>query len=112
MVTFHWKTRIFQSEVFLMKVKYTIDAYESLIGLLDFIESHHTQGAGIRWFDRYEKYLKKSLIKPEQIRKCNNETFHKLKMRCIYFNEWIIAFSIHEDFILIESLLHKSRIKD
>ena len=57
MAAFHWKMHTSQSEVYLMKVNYTIDAYESLIGLLDFIESHNTQGAGIRWFDRYEKYL-------------------------------------------------------
>ena len=95
-----------------MKVRYTIDAYETLVGLLEFIEKYNTQGAGIRWFDRYEKHLNKSLINPSQIRICNNETFHKLKLRCIYFNDWIIAFSIHRDFILIESLLHKTRIKD
>ena len=95
-----------------MKINYTIDAYETLIGLLDFIESHNSQGAAIRWFDRYENYLKKILINGSQQRVCNNATFYKLKLRCIYFNDWVIAFSIHEDFILIEALLHKSRITD
>ena len=37
-----------------MKVRYTFDAYELLVGILGFIERHNTEGAGIRWFDRYE----------------------------------------------------------
>lgn len=95
-----------------MKVRYTVDAYETLVSLINFIERYNTHGAGIRWFDRYENHLKKILIRPSDIRICINKTFHKLKLRCIYFNDWVIAFSIHADFILIESLLHKSRIKD
>ncbi len=35
-----------------------------------------------------------------------------LNLRCIYFNDWIIAFTVHVDFVLIEAILHKSRITD
>ena len=34
------------------------------------------------------------------------------RWRCIYYNEWVIAFSVHENTILIEALLHKLRISD
>jgi len=43
---------------------------------------------------------------------CHKATFKKFNLLCIYFNDWLIAFSIHENFILIEALLHKSRITD
>ncbi|MEO8821134.1 MAG: hypothetical protein ABI267_04835 [Ginsengibacter sp.] len=43
---------------------------------------------------------------------CYNATFKKLNLRCVYFNDWLIAFSIDENFILIEAILHKSRITD
>ncbi len=102
-----------QSEkVLVQKIKYTIDAFASLTSLINFIEAKNTEGAGIRWLERYENNLKNAFASANKKRLCNNATFKKLNLRCIYFNEWLIAFSIHEDYILIEALLHKSRITD
>ena len=102
-----------QSEKVLMQeIKYTTDAFASLTSLINFIEAKNTEGAGIRWLEHYEIYFKKALVNATQKRLCNNAAFKKLNLRCIYFNDWLIAFSIHKDFILIEALLHKSRITD
>ena len=95
-----------------MPVKYTTDAFASLTQLINFIEAKNTSGAGIRWLTRYEKHSSKALLNAKNKKLCNNETFKRLNLHCIYFNDWLIAFSIHEDFILIEALLHKSRITD
>jgi hypothetical protein len=95
-----------------MQINYTTEAFASLIQLVNYIESKNTQGAGLRWLKRFEVFLTKKLHTPSQIKFCNNETFYQLHLRCIYFNEWVIAFSIHEDAVLIEALLHKSRIAD
>ncbi len=95
-----------------MLVKYTTDAFACLTRLVNFIEERNTAGAGIRWLNRYEKHLNKALVNAKHIKLCNNATFKKVYLRCIYFNDWLIAFSIHEDFILIETLLDKSRITD
>jgi ParE toxin of type II toxin-antitoxin system, parDE len=95
-----------------MQINYTKEASASLISLINFIESKNTKNAGLRWLSRYEAFLQKTLFKPTQIKRCHNLTFNKLDLRCIYFNDWLIAFSIHKDFVLIEALLHKSRISD
>lgn len=95
-----------------MRISYTAKAFESLIQLVNYIESTNTQGAGVRWLNRYELFLKKKLKKPEVIKICHNHTFSKLELRCIYFNDWVIAFSVKENLIFIEALLHKSRISD
>lgn len=95
-----------------MVIKYTIDAFASLTALINFIEAKNTKGAGARWFARYETYLEKSLSGAKPKKLCNNKTFKELNLRCLYFNEWLIAFSIHENYILIEVLMHKSRIVD
>lgn len=96
----------------MMQVNYTRDAFTSLTNLINFIEATNTLGAGLRWLSRYEAFLQKSLFKPAQIKLCHNFTLNTLKLRCIYFNDWIIAFSVHQDFVLVEALLHKSRISD
>jgi hypothetical protein len=95
-----------------MQINYTKKAFATLTQLVNYIEASNTQGAGVRWLDRYEAFLKKKFLNPEEIRPCNNSTFNKLGLRCIYFNEWLIAFSIHKSSILIEAILHRSRIVD
>ena len=95
-----------------MQINYTTDAFASLLGLINFIETTNTEGAGLRWFEKYEVFIQKSLFNPSQIKICHNQTFKKLELHCINYNDWTIAFSIHDGYILIEALLHKSRITD
>lgn len=95
-----------------MQIKYSLDAFASLTSLINYIESKNTKGAGFRWLERYEAFLTKELINIKRLSLCKNAVFNKLQLHCIYFNEWLIAISIHEDFILVEAFLHKSRIRD
>lgn len=95
-----------------MQINYSTDAFDSLIHLINFIESKNTKGAGIRWLNKYEVFLKKKLKTAQQIKLCNNETFHRLNLHCIHYHDWVIAFSIHNKDVLIEAILHKSRIND
>jgi hypothetical protein len=95
-----------------MQVNYTNEAFTSLISLVNFIESKNTANSGLRWLGRFENFLQEKLLNPTQINLCHNFTFNKLHLRCIYFNDWVIAFSLQEKSILIEALLHKSRISD
>jgi plasmid stabilization system protein ParE len=95
-----------------MQINYSKKAFATLTQLVHYIEASNTQGAGVRWLNRYEQFLEKRLLYPEDIRLCNKSTFNKLGLRCIIFNDWLIAFSIHNSFLLIEAILHRSRIID
>lgn len=95
-----------------MKIKYTADAFASLTGLINFIETNNTVGDGIRWLNHYEEFLRKAFRNPQKKKICNNKTFKRIELHCVYFNDWLIAFSIDENFVLIEAILHKSRISD
>ena len=95
-----------------MQIDYTTEAFASLLQLVNYIESKNTKGAGLRWLQRFEVFLQKKLLSPAQTKLYNNETFHQLNLRCIYFNEWVIAFSYAENSVLIEALLHTSRVID
>ena len=95
-----------------MQINYTTEAFASLLGLMNFIESKNTSGAGIRWLNRYEAFLHKSLIIPQLVKRCHNKTFSELDLHCLNYNDWTIAFSIHAGYVLIEALIHKSRIAD
>jgi len=75
-------------------------------------ETTNTKGAGIRWLNHYGAFLQSKFLHPEHIKLCLNSAFNKLNLRCVYFNDWLIAFSVQENFILVEAILHKSRISD
>lgn len=95
-----------------MQVNYTTEAFSSLSGLVNFIEANNTTNAGLRWLTRFEEFLQSTLKNPDKIKLCNNLTFSSLSLRCVYFNDWVVAFSVHANYVLIEALLHKSRISD
>ena len=77
-----------------MQINYTADAFTSLVQLINFIESTNTNGAGLCWLSRYQLFLQNNIANPYKIKLCHNLTFKKLNLRCIYFNDWLIAFSV------------------
>ena len=95
-----------------MEINYTNDAVVSLFALVNFIELHNTKGAGLRWLNKFELFLQENLNHHSVIKLCNNLTFQEQHLKCIYYNDWLIAFSEEKNRITIEALLHKSRIKD
>jgi hypothetical protein len=50
----------------MLEIKYTADAFASLTSLINFIEAKNTEGSGLRWLNRYEKYLKNALVNATQ----------------------------------------------
>lgn len=95
-----------------MQINYTLDAFISLTGIVNFVESKNTLGAGIRWLNKFEIYLKQTLPDPSSIKLCNNKVFNQFYLRCINFNDWVIAYSVQNDVVTIEAILHRSRLID
>ena len=95
-----------------MQINYTVEAFSSLVRLINFIEQTNTEGAGLRWLDKFEIFIQVKLSAAVKISLCNNLTFQKLNLKCIYYSDWVIAFSVSSDNVLIEALIHKSRIRD
>lgn len=95
-----------------MQISYTMDAFTSLINVVNFIESKNTIGAGLRWLGRLEDFLIESFTSPQSIKFCNNQMFNQLQLRCLNFNDWVIAFTVQEEGVTIEAILHSSRITD
>ena len=96
-----------------MPINYTGTAFETLVDIVNYIESTNTLGAGVRWLDKFESFLDNSLGTVALVKICNNKTFAVLELRCLNFNDWVVAFSITDDnTVLIEAILHSSRIVD
>ena len=66
-----------------MEIRYTRDAYRVLIRHVNYIEEKNTEGAGLRWFGRYESWLLQKLKGAAQIKTCNNASLKRVGLRCI-----------------------------
>ncbi len=64
-----------------MQINYTAEAFNSLLQLINYIETKNTAGAGVRWLNRYESFLQDKLSSPHKIKLCNNFTFNQLSLR-------------------------------
>ena len=73
-----------------MQIKYTVSASNSLTQLINFIEKMNTAGSGIRWLNKYELFLTKSLLLSINPKICHNLSLKELGLYCLYFNEWLI----------------------
>lgn len=95
-----------------MQISYSMDAFASLINVVNFIESKNTIGSGIRWLGRFEDFLVASFVSPLSLKFCNNQMFNQLQLRCLNFNDWVIAFTVQDEGVTIEAILHSSRLTD
>ncbi|MEP7168769.1 MAG: hypothetical protein ABI855_05310, partial [Bacteroidota bacterium] len=92
-----------------MEINYTVHAANALMDLVSFIEDKNTKGAGLRWLKNFEIFLEGYLSHHAKIKPCHNATFKNLNLKCIYYNNWLIAFSDNEDSILIEAIVLSKR---
>jgi len=95
-----------------VQINYTGEAFATLLGIINYVDRINTTGAGLRWLDKFETFLQHELTHPSLIKLCNNRAFNQLNLRCVNFNDWVIAFSVSDKQVLIEAILHSSRIVD
>lgn len=95
-----------------MQIDYTVSSFEALAGLVNYIESVNTKGAGLRWLSKFEHFLSKQFHPAASFHLCRTRSLKRLDLNCIYYKDWIIAFSVSGNSILIEAILHKSRVID
>ena len=79
-----------------MKVEYTAEVFSSLLRLVNFIEETNTDGAGVRWLNKFESFIERNLSNAASISFCNNESLNRLQLLFIYYGDFLISFSIHE----------------
>ena len=95
-----------------MEIKYSAKALVTLVKLINFIEKKNTPGAGLRWAEKYNTFIREKFDRADSIKLCNNKAFYVRQLRCIYYNDWVIAFEYNKDVIVIKALMHRSKIRN
>jgi len=84
------------------------EAEEALFEISYFIDCINLDGAGDKWSEKFISNLY-SYAKPNvQYALCRDEYLASIGMSCINFNDWIIAFRIEDDSLVVHKIIRGS----
>jgi len=91
-----------------LTVKITPKALGVIDAIADFVESKNTKGSGKRYALKFKAAIKK-LARPNiQYTLCNHPVLAAYGYSCSHFNDWVIAFKIRENELVVFEVIHGS----
>jgi hypothetical protein len=91
-----------------LKVIFTPEAASALYLIADFVESKNTPGSGKRYALKFRKVIEKVAQPNVQYALCNHISLALLKFNCTHYNDWVIAFRIEDDQLVVYQIIHSS----
>jgi hypothetical protein len=76
--------------------------------IADFVESKNTKGSGTRYALKFKSAIEKLALPDVQYSLCNHPVLAAYKYSCSHFNDWVIAFRIENDTLVLYEVIHGS----
>ncbi|MEO6850136.1 MAG: type II toxin-antitoxin system RelE/ParE family toxin [Mucilaginibacter sp.] len=77
-------------------------------GIADFVESKNTLGSGSRFALKFKMAIEKLALPDVQYPLCNHPVLAIYKYSCSHFNDWVIAFRIENNELIVYEIMHGS----
>lgn len=91
-----------------MKLKISPKAIRVIDAIADFVEAKNTKGSGARYALKFKSAIEKLALPNVQYPLCNNSVLAAYKYSCSHFNDWVIAFRIEGDVLIVYEIIHGS----
>ncbi|MFA6249182.1 MAG: type II toxin-antitoxin system RelE/ParE family toxin [Mucilaginibacter sp.] len=91
-----------------MKVRITPKALEVIDAIAAFVESKNTKGSGARYALKFKAAIIKLAIPNTQYSICDHPVLAAYKYSCSHFNDWVIAFRINNNELIVYEIIHGS----
>jgi hypothetical protein len=91
-----------------LKIKITPKALNVIDEIADFVESKNTEGSGARFALKFKSAIQILAAPNVQYALCNNKILAALGYSCSHFNDWIVAFKIINDEVIVYEIIHGS----
>ncbi|WP_295674282.1 type II toxin-antitoxin system RelE/ParE family toxin [uncultured Mucilaginibacter sp.] len=91
-----------------MIVKITPKALSVIDAIADFVESQNTEGSGARFALKFKTSIEKLARPNVQYSLCDHPVLAAYKYSCRHFNDWVIAFRITENELIVYEIIHGS----
>jgi hypothetical protein len=83
-------------------------ALKAIDAIADFVESKNTAGSGTRYALKFKAALRKLAQPNVQHPLCNHPVLAAYKYSCSHFADWVIAFRIKDDELIVYEIIHGS----
>jgi hypothetical protein len=91
-----------------VNLEISAEAERMISGYLFWLEERNTSGAGLRFYQVLENRLKKLAGSFPVFPPCQNLVLKKRLLHCIKWRQWILAFEVLSDKIVLRAFLHKA----
>lgn len=91
-----------------MTVSITPKALQVIDAIADFVESKNTPGSGARYALKFKAAIKKLAVPGVQYSICNHHVLAAFNYSCTHFNDWVIAFKIKDNKLIVYEIIHGS----
>ena len=92
----------------MVNLEISAEAEQMITGYLLWLEERNTPGAALRFYFQLENRIKKLTSSHPIFPPCQNQTLSKRKLYCIKWRQWILAFEVLSDKIILRAFLHKA----
>lgn len=91
-----------------MNLKISPRAMRVVDAIADFVESKNTKGSGARYALRFKTAIQQLALPDVQYSLCNHPVLAAYKYSCSHFNDWVIAFRIENNVLIVYEIIHGS----
>lgn len=81
---------------------------QAIDAIAEFVESKNTKGSGARYALKFKSAIEKLALPDVQFTICNHPVLASYKYSCTHFNDWVIAFRIEGDTLIVYEVIHGS----
>jgi hypothetical protein len=93
-----------------MKIVFSETAIQTLRSLAQFVESKNTKGSGKRYVTKFLSYIQDTLNSFSKHAVCKHAQFAINSWRCFLYKDFVIVYSVVDDTIFINIIIHGSLI--
>ena len=76
--------------------------------IADFVESKNTPGSGARFALKFKAAIEKLAVPNVAHTLCHHPVFAAYGYSCSHFNDWVIAFQIQGNELIVHEIVHGS----
>jgi hypothetical protein len=88
-----------------MRVVFRPDAESVLDEVADFIDGINIEGSGGLWTERFIAHVYTYALPNVTYALCKDQDFAAAGLSCINYNDWIIAFKIQDDLLIVHEII-------
>jgi hypothetical protein len=92
----------------ILKLRISPKAMRVIDAISDFVESKNTKGSRARYALKFKSAIEKLALSDVEYTLCNHPVLAAYKYSCSHFNDWVIAFKIEGDALIVYEIIHGS----